>query len=205
MSSDAHLAGAAPDLTFSVRPTQWLALVGPSGIGKTSALLALSGYVRPRSGRVLYGSTDLWGQRRRRREAMRRSSTDFIFQDFEVLPTLTAVENVRLSGLLRHRASIPGQAEILLDSLGLPHKLHAPAGTLSGGERQRVAVACAIVWKPQVIFADEPTTALDPPNRDRVLDVLDAYRLAGGMIVMATHDRCAMTRADDSIAVDPRR
>ncbi|EYT50930.1 ABC transporter ATP-binding protein [Brachybacterium muris] len=168
-----------------------IAVMGPSGCGKTTLLHTLAGILRPTSGTVLHDGTDLAPLPDRRRTRLRRSVFGFVFQDGQLLPELTAVENVMLPRMLGgvSRRAASSEARSWLDRLGLDGTHDRRPGQLSGGQAQRVAIARALAGRPSVVFADEPTGALDQTTGQSVLQVLvEACRESGASLVMVTHD-----------------
>nr|WP_230416495.1 ABC transporter ATP-binding protein [Micromonospora tarapacensis] len=168
-----------------------LALMGPSGSGKSTLLHCLAGIVTPDSGRVSYAGADLSAMPDTRRSALRRTEFGFVFQFGQLVPELTCRENValplRLAGVRRREAS--RRAVELLAELEVADAADKRPGQVSGGQGQRVAVARALVTSPKVIFADEPTGALDSLNGERVMQLLvTAARQAGTAIVLVTHE-----------------
>ena len=168
-----------------------LAIMGPSGCGKTTLLHTLAGILRPTYGAVRYDGTDLASLRDGDRTRLRRSDFGFVFQDGQLLPELTALENVVLPRMLggTGRRAASREAEHWLDRLGLQGMHGRRPGQLSGGQAQRVAIARALAGGPSVVFADEPTGALDQATGQSVLQVLaEACRDSGAALVMVTHD-----------------
>ena len=189
---------------LDVPPGQVVAVVGPSGSGKTSLLHCLSGLLRPDSGTVGLEGTTISALRERDRDRLRRERFGFVFQFGDLVPELTVLENVALPLRLLGRAR--PDAEYLagqqLERLGVGHLAPRGVGEVSGGEMQRAAIARALVHHPAVIFADEPTGALDEENRDRVLDeLLAAARETGAAVVLVTHARTLARRADRVVAM----
>jgi putative ABC transport system ATP-binding protein len=189
----AALAG----LSLDVPERSFTAVMGPSGSGKSTLLLCAAGLERPDSGSVRLGDVDLATLSEEDLTALRRDRIGFVFQAFNLLPSLTAAQNVGLPLRLAGRA--PDDATVLaaLAAVGLGERAgHRPA-ELSGGQQQRVAIARALVTRPQVLFADEPTGALDSHNSTAVLALLrglvDDH---GGTVVMVTHDPVAAAYAD---------
>jgi putative ABC transport system ATP-binding protein len=171
--------------------------MGPSGSGKSTLLHCAAGLDRPTSGSVVLDGTDLAGLSERSLARLRRERIGFVFQSFNLLPELSAADNValplRLSGQRPRRAAVT-QA---LDRVGLEGKRQARPGQLSGGQQQRVAIARALIGAPSVVFADEPTGALDSATAAEVLGLLaTATRAAGTTVVMVTHDPVAAGHAD---------
>ncbi|QYC39304.1 Bacitracin export ATP-binding protein BceA [Nonomuraea coxensis DSM 45129] len=173
------------------------AIMGPSGSGKSTLMHCLAGLDTATSGTVRVGEAELTGLSDRRLTLLRRERIGFVFQAFNLLPTLTAEQNIRLP--LDIAARQPDQAlyDRVIDTVGLRDRLgHRPA-ELSGGQQQRVAVARALISKPQVIFADEPTGNLDSRSGAEVLSFLrTSVRELGQTIVMVTHDPVAASYAD---------
>ncbi|MFC5318903.1 ABC transporter ATP-binding protein [Brachybacterium sp. JB7] len=168
-----------------------LAVMGPSGCGKTTLLHILAGILRPTSGTVRHDGTDLSSLGDRARTRMRRQDFGFVFQDGQLLPELTALENVILPRMLAgiSRRTAAADARSWLDRLGLQGMHDRRPTQLSGGQAQRVAIARALAGRPSVVFADEPTGALDQTTGQSVLQILvDTCRESGASLVMVTHD-----------------
>jgi putative ABC transport system ATP-binding protein len=168
-----------------------LAVMGPSGCGKTTLLHILAGILTPTSGTVLHEGVDLATLGDRRRTRLRRSDFGFVFQDGQLLPELTALENVILPRMLggTSRRAATAEARSWLDRLGLSGMHDRRPTQLSGGQAQRVAIARALAGRPSVVFADEPTGALDQATGQSVLRILvDSCRDSGASLVMVTHD-----------------
>jgi putative ABC transport system ATP-binding protein len=183
-------------LYLEVAGGEVVTLLGRSGSGKTTLLNLLAGLDRPTRGRVEVEGADLDRLGERGRTLLRRRRIGFVFQFFNLLPTLTALENV---GLALELAGLPdrGRARAALAAVGLDGKERRRPNELSGGEQQRVAIARALVKGPAVILADEPTGNLDTASGDLVLDLLSSRcREAGAALLMATHAPLAAQRAD---------
>ncbi|MCU0269296.1 MAG: ABC transporter ATP-binding protein [Acidimicrobiales bacterium] len=184
--------------SLAVRPGEWLAIMGPSGCGKSTLLHLLGGLDGPDEGRVLLGGEDLAARSPAERAVLRRERVGYVFQHYNLLAHLDVSANVelpqRLVGVSRRDAR--ERARALLDSLGLGEVARALPGTLSGGQQQRVAVARALVNTPQVLFADEPTGALDSEAAGVVLELLRERHRDGQTIVMVTHDPHVAAAAD---------
>jgi putative ABC transport system ATP-binding protein len=181
-----------------VIPTgDYLAIVGPSGSGKTTLLSLLGGMLCPDTGRVLLEEASLYEMSVARRARQRREKIGFVFQTFNLVPYLTAIENVQvplyLSGLPRKEQR--ERAASLLERVGLNDRLDHKPGELSVGQQQRVALARTLANEPPVILADEPTGNLDPESRQRVLDFFDELHREQRTIVTVTHDLAAADRA----------
>jgi putative ABC transport system ATP-binding protein len=186
------------DLAFA-RGT-FTAIMGPSGSGKTTFLACVAGLERPTSGRVLLDDTDVthWDETARTR--MRRDRIGFVFQDFSLIPYLTAAENVALPARLASRRAEPQAVRQVLARVGLEERADDLPSALSGGQQQRVAIARALVTEPAVLLADEPTGALDSTTAREVLRMLRAaVDDLGQTTVMVTHDPIAASYADTVI------
>ncbi|HZG03394.1 MAG TPA: ABC transporter ATP-binding protein [Streptomyces sp.] len=189
---------------FSARPGEVVAVMGPSGSGKSTLLHCLAGIVRPDSGTVHYRGRELSAMPDAERSALRRSEFGFVFQFGQLVPELTCVENValplRLTGTARKEAE--ARATEWLERLEVHDVRHHRPGQVSGGQGQRVAVARALVTEPRVIFADEPTGALDSLNGERVMQLLtDAARDTGAAVVLVTHEARVAAYSDREIVV----
>lgn len=185
----AHRLTVLRDVSFELAPGDTLAVVGPSGSGKTTLLGLCAGLDSPTSGGITLAGRRLESLDEDSRARIRNDHVGFIFQNFQLLPTLTAIENVLVPLELRGTGAPRDQAAGLLDRVGLGGRLdHYPA-QLSGGEQQRVALARAFVNKPQLLFADEPTGNLDGDTAKRVADMLfELNAEAGTALVVVTHD-----------------
>lgn len=177
------------DITFDIEEGETFAIVGPSGSGKTTLLGLCAGLDRPDSGIVELCGTDLATLNEDRRAALRNREVGFIFQNFQLLPTLTALENV-IVPLELQGAKNPGKIGMeLLDKVGLAERSHHYPSQLSGGEQQRVAMARAFSSKPSILFADEPTGNLDQETGEKVVQLLfDLNQEANTTLVIVTHD-----------------
>lgn len=182
--------------TLQIGAGEQVAVVGPSGSGKSTLLAILGTLDDPTEGSVLIDGADLAGMRERDRSALRAERIGFVFQQFHLLPTLDARENVA-TGLLysgvRH-SERRRRAEDALDAVGLAHRLGHRPGELSGGEQQRVAIARALVREPGILFADEPTGALDTATGDGVVELLAGIAGRGTAVVTVTHDEQVAAR-----------
>ena len=189
--SDQTATRALDGVDLDIARADSLAVMGPSGCGKTTLLHVLAGILAPTSGTVRLDGEALAELGDRRRTLLRRSEFGFVFQDGQLLPELTAVENVILPRMLggTSRRAATAEATAWLDRLGLAGMHHRRPTQLSGGQAQRVAVARALAGRPSVVFADEPTGALDQETGQSVLATLvDACAETGASLVMVTHD-----------------
>ena len=176
---------------------EFTAVMGPSGSGKSTLVHALAGLDHVDSGQVLLGDTDLTTLSERERTLLRRERLGFVFQSFNLVPALTARENIALPLTLAGKRPDPAWLAELVDVLGLGARLSHRPSQLSGGQQQRVAVGRALVARPDLVFADEPTGNLDSRSGAALLAFLrDATRSFGQTIVMVTHDPVAASYAD---------
>ncbi|MEU4164173.1 ABC transporter ATP-binding protein [Actinoplanes sp. NPDC026670] len=195
-SGDAAVT-ALHHLTLSFGEGTFTAVMGPSGSGKSTLLQCAAGLDRPTTGTVLLGDTDLTALDETRLTRLRRDRVGFVFQSFNLLPTLTAEQNVALPLRLAGRRPARGQVREALARVGLADRARHRPAELSGGQQQRVAIARALITRPEVVFADEPTGALDSATGRDVLRMLRALVDDGGQtIVMVTHDPVAAAHAD---------
>ncbi len=176
------------DISFAVSAGEFLAIVGPSGSGKTTLLGLLAGLDRPAAGEVWLDGERLSVLDEDQRAALRGAKVGFVFQAYQLIPTLTALENVQVPLELRGESD-PARARALLERVGLGDRTaHYPA-QLSGGEQQRVALARAFCTRPKILFADEPTGNLDQRTGAGIIDLMtDLNREAGTTLVLVTHD-----------------
>jgi putative ABC transport system ATP-binding protein len=183
--------------TVAIPTGEFTAVMGPSGSGKSTLVHALAGLDRIDSGRVLVGDTELTTLSERDRTLLRRERLGFVFQAFNLVPSLTAAENIALPLTLAGKKPDRAWMDELVQMLGLTDRLgHRPA-QLSGGQQQRVAVGRALIARPELVFADEPTGNLDSRAGAALLTFLrDATRRLGQTIVMVTHDPVAAAYAD---------
>jgi cell division transport system ATP-binding protein len=182
-------------LDFNVEPGEFVYLVGPSGVGKTTLLRVLYGMVRPHRGHAFVDGLAVHKLRTWQTARVRRR-VGCIFQSYELLPHLTAFQNVLLPLQLSHpRMNDPGgYAMDALELVGLKHKLAELPGNLSGGEQQRVAVARAIAHQPRILLADEPTGNVDSETSARILELFAELNDLGSTVVMATHDEFVLNK-----------
>ncbi|WP_203596243.1 ABC transporter ATP-binding protein [Actinomadura bangladeshensis] len=178
-------------------PGTFTAVMGPSGSGKTTLLHCLAGMDRPTRGSVWWGGTDVSRLPERRLAALRRSRVGFVFQAFNLMPAMTVAQNIELPGRLAGERPDRGRVLDALARVGLAGRERRRPGQLSGGQQQRVAIARALVSRPPLLFADEPTGALDRSTGREILALLRArVDEDGGTCVMVTHDPVAAGYAD---------
>jgi putative ABC transport system ATP-binding protein len=177
------------NINFALEAGGFLAIVGPSGSGKTTLLGLLAGLDRPTSGRIVLDGIDLNGLDEDGRARLRRERVGFIFQSFQLIPTLTARENVQVPLELAGANDAGERADALLRRVGLSERAHHYPSQLSGGEQQRVAVARAFSTRPRLLFADEPTGNLDAANGAVIVELMTALNVEfGTTLVLVTHD-----------------
>jgi len=184
------------DVSFAVPQGAFVAIVGPSGSGKTTLLGLLAGLDTPSRGTVILDGVDLGSLTEDQRAKLRGEKVGFIFQSFQLIPTLTALENVQVPLELRGESGAAGRAKELLTRVGLRDRMdHFPA-QLSGGEQQRVAIARAFSNRPRILFADEPTGNLDANTGARIVELIEELnRESGTSVVLVTHDLTLAGRA----------
>lgn len=188
---------ALDDATLDIPEGDFVSLVGPSGSGKSTLLLMLGGMLSPTSGQVLFKDQSLYDLNANGRARLRKGNIGFVFQTFNLVPYLTALENVQiplyLSGL--RDAEQHERATALLERIGLGDRLHHKPGELSVGQQQRVALARMLANDPAVILADEPTGNLDPETADQIIGFFKSFNDEGRTVAMVTHDPRAAERA----------
>jgi putative ABC transport system ATP-binding protein len=190
------------DVDFTVQPAETLALVGASGSGKSTLLGLLAGLDTPSSGQVLLDGTDIFALDEDGRAAFRKARLGFVFQSFQLLAHLNALENVMLPLELRGDADARAKAEAMLGRVGLSSRLRHYPKYLSGGEQQRVALARAFVTEPPLLFADEPTGSLDAATGDAVIRLMfDLNRERGSTLVLVTHDPAMAARCGRTLTI----
>ncbi|TQS27930.1 ABC transporter ATP-binding protein [Microbispora sp. KK1-11] len=186
--------------TLSIPAGRFTAVMGPSGSGKSTLMHVLAGLDTVDEGQVLIGDTDLGRLGERQRTLLRREHVGFVFQNFNLVPTLTAAENIALPLTLAGRRADQAWIDEIVAMLGLGDRLRHRPAELSGGQQQRVAVARALAARPRIVFADEPTGNLDSRAGEALLGFLrHAARELGQTIVMVTHDVNAAAYADQVV------
>jgi putative ABC transport system ATP-binding protein len=177
-------------VNLSVERGEFLAIVGPSGSGKSTLFHILGGLTPPTSGSIHIDGRDLLAMSEAERTNLRKTDVGFVFQKYNLLPTLTAADNIEIARDIAHqKGPLDPKFEEILDLLGLKGRLHHKPRALSGGEQQRVAIARAIVNHPAILLADEPTGNLDTENSEAVLGLLrDLNTRLGQTILMITHN-----------------
>jgi putative ABC transport system ATP-binding protein len=195
---------ALADVDLTVERGEWLAVMGPSGSGKTTLLNILGCLDRPTSGAVRIAGTDLASLGKQELTRFRAERVGFIFQQFHLIPYLTALENVQLAQYF-HSMTDAEQAGRMLARVGLSHRAAHLPSQLSGGEQQRVAIARALINQPSLLLADEPTGNLDAENERIVMGLLEELHAEGNTIVMVTHDPLVARSADRHILLEHGR
>jgi putative ABC transport system ATP-binding protein len=183
-------------VTVGVRKGTFTAVMGPSGSGKSTFLHCAAGLDRPSSGRVMLGDTELSKLREKALTELRRTRIGFIFQAYNLLPSLNVLQNITLPMRLAGKKPDPQWLREIVESVGIAQRLEHRPSELSGGQQQRVAIARALITRPEVVLADEPTGALDTRTARQVLDLLRS--IVDGMgqtVLMVTHDPVAASAA----------
>jgi putative ABC transport system ATP-binding protein len=199
---------ALKGVSLELKPGELTLLMGPSGSGKTTLLSILGCILAPTDGTLTVAGRSTAGMSAEELAHLRREHVGFIFQSYNLFPTLTAVENVRLALDVRGQRGADANARALkaLEQVGLGHRLKSYPGNMSGGEQQRVAVARAIAGRPSVILADEPTAALDSENGNAVMELLsEVARGAQHAVLAVTHDPRTMKYADRILQIEDGR
>jgi putative ABC transport system ATP-binding protein len=193
---------ALNEVSLTVQPGTFLAVMGPSGSGKSTLMHCAAGLDTPTSGRAFIDGTEISGLGETRRTELRRERVGFVFQAYNLVPSLSVEDNVTLPLRLAGKAPDRDWLRMLIERVGLTGQLGRRPGELSGGQQQRAAIARALVTKPAVVFGDEPTGALDLRTAREVLDLLrDLVDGLGQTVVMVTHDPAAAARADRALVM----
>lgn len=179
---------AVNNISFSVEQGEFVAIVGQSGSGKTTLLNLLGGIEKPTSGSVTIDGVDLRTIGDKDFAEMRRRKIGYIFQDFNLIPILTAEENIIMPILLDGRKAKSKEVEDIASFLGINNRLHHLPSELSGGQKQRVAIARALIIQPTIILADEPTGNLDKKAADEIMNLLLEINRAGNTVLLVTHE-----------------
>ena len=190
------------DVSLTIPEGEIMAIVGPSGAGKTTLLQIAGSLDRPDSGSVWFDDIDLFSLKDKKLSAFRNRHIGFVFQFHQLLPEFTALENVAMPALIagEKRKAAFAEAERLLNDLGLGHRFNHRPAELSGGEKQRAAIARALINRPRVVFADEPTGSLDSHNREEIQEIIQRLRNElGQTFVVVTHDRDMASIADRTV------
>src|SRR5215468_5071094 len=201
-----HTVEILKNIDFEVERGQFVAIMGASGSGKSTLLGLLAGLDAPSSGQILLDGCDITGLEEDELALLRGRKIGFVFQSYQLIPTLSAEENVLLPLELAGGSDGRGRARELLDSVGLLERRDHYPVQLSGGEQQRVALARAFMVRPPILLADEPTGNLDSQNGQHVLDLLISLnQREGTTLVLVTHDTALSSRADRRITLSDGR
>ncbi|HNS18795.1 MAG TPA: ABC transporter ATP-binding protein [Bacteroidales bacterium] len=199
---------AVKDVTIDFAEAEFTCIVGPSGSGKTTLLNLIGGLDMPTSGEIIIGGTNLSKLKSSQLIDFRLNNIGFVFQSYNLIPVLTALENVEFILLLQKKTKAERQhrAIELLTQVGLGDKLHKRPGELSGGEQQRVAVARALASRPRFILADEPTANLDTKSTENLLEIMEKLNHEEAMtFIFSTHDARVVNKAHRVITIEDGR
>jgi putative ABC transport system ATP-binding protein len=190
-------------ISFQIFSGEFVSIVGPSGAGKSTLLGIIAGLDNPTTGQVLIDGVDITRMSEGKLAAVRNNKIGMVFQAFNLIPTLTAQENVEVPLYVgKHKGSPSARARELLDLVGLSHRLSHRPNQLSGGEQQRVAIARALATDPAFVIADEPTGNLDAKNGEKLLQLIAYLRQeTGKTFIIATHDPVVASHADRAIRI----
>jgi putative ABC transport system ATP-binding protein len=205
-----HRVDILNGLDLTIPSGQFIAIIGASGSGKTTLLSLMAGLDTPTSGNIVVDNNDITKLEEDELAALRARRFGFIFQNFHLIPTLTALENVVLAGELNATPGVQKKSEDLLGVVGLAERMHHYPSQLSGGEQQRLCLARAFVNEPDIVLADEPTGNLDSKNSEHILGLLlELHRVKQATIVLVTHEpdiaaktQRILTLADGAIIAD---
>ena len=201
--SGENLVKAVDDVSFSVEKGEFLAIIGPSGSGKSTLLHILGGVDRPSSGKVFVDGQDVYAQNDEALAVFRRRQVGLIYQFYNLIPVLTAEENMTLPVLLDGRSVNEERLEELLETLSLQNRRKALPNQLSGGQQQRVSIGRALMNAPAVVLADEPTGNLDSKNSQEIVSLLKySNRHYGQTLIVITHDESIALQADRILAIE---
>lgn len=190
---------ALDGVSVTLQPGDFTAVQGASGSGKTTLLLIAGGLLAPDAGEVLVAGENPYGLPSDARAQFRAAQIGFVFQQFHLVPYLSVLDNVLVAAIATGQADAAARARELLGHFGLEHRLHHVPGQLSVGERQRTALARALLNRPQLLLADEPTGNLDRENAEAVLGYLGDFASDGGAVLLVTHDDKAAAHAKNII------
>ena len=196
---------ALDDASLRIAEGEFVAVCGPSGSGKSTLLSLVGGLALPTAGRVTVAGQDVAHMSPAERAACRADHVGFVFQLFHLLPYLTVLDNVLVAATPPTRATARRRGSELLERFGLGDRLSHRPGQLSVGQRQRVAMARALLNRPRLLLADEPTGNLDPANAAALLDLLSEYQREGGTVLMVTHEAYAAERAQRTVTMNEGR
>lgn len=193
-------------INLSVAPSEFVAITGSSGSGKSTLLSVLAGIDQPSFGTISIDGTDITTLSEDQLAPLRNRSVGFVFQAFHLVPSLSVLENVMFPAQLAGDNKAAVKAEALLEKVGLTHRMSSFPKQLSGGEQQRVAICRALINKPSIIFADEPTGNLDSNNSKGVIKLLiELQQETGAALIMATHSQTIAAQADRKLVIHDGR
>lgn len=193
---------ALRDASLSIQPGEFVAITGRSGAGKSTLLNLIGGLSIPSAGKVILNGTDITRLNEGERSAFRSKNIGIVYQTDNLIPFLSAFENVRMPLQLAGRQDAPARARKLLNEVGLAERLSHKPGMLSGGERQRVAIAIALANEPKLLLADELTGELDSATADRVMELLGQLNAAHNLtLVIVTHNKNVAARAHRQVKI----
>ena len=200
---DGQTVAALSDVSFHIGRGEYAAIVGPSGSGKSTLMHLLGCLDRPSAGQYLLDGQDISQLPDKRLAQLRGEKIGFVFQGFQLIPRMTALENVLLPMILcgMKEKERTARAKALLGRVGLGDRLHHRPSQLSGGQQQRVAIARALAREPAVLLADEPTGSLDPQSTQEVLSLLDELHQEGHTVLLITHDMAVARRAQRQLVI----
>ncbi|GAA0123488.1 MAG: ABC transporter ATP-binding protein [Clostridium argentinense] len=194
---------ALKDINLSINQGEFVAIVGASGSGKSTLLHLLGGVDRPTSGKVIVDNVDVYDLNENKLAVFRRRKVGFIFQFYNLIPVLTAEENIKLPLLLDYKKEDKNYLEDLINILGIKDRLNHLPSELSGGQQQRVSIGRALAYKPSIILADEPTGNLDSKNSKEILELLKlSVKKYNQTLIMITHDVNIASQADRVITLE---
>ncbi len=192
---------ALDDVTLSINAGEFVVIRGSSGSGKTTLLLSVGGMLNPTSGEIMINGQNLYALNGSERTRFRSKNIGFVFQMFYLLPYITVLDNVLLPTPLIDNPPAKDDAVKLLENFGLSHRINHFPSELSAGEKQRTAIARAIINRPKIVLADEPTGNLDPENAEQVFKILSDFHKQGGTVLVVTHGKDADRYADRIISL----
>ncbi|TEU06496.1 MAG: ABC transporter ATP-binding protein, partial [Candidatus Aminicenantes bacterium] len=187
---------ALDNVNLVIEKGEFFVIRGPSGSGKTTLLLSIGGMLRPTEGQITVNNIDIYAMSKRERAIFRADNIGFVFQLFHLVPYLNIIENVLLSAGVGRSRYDQEDVKGLLKRLNLAERMHHRPSELSAGEKQRTAIARAILKRPQIILADEPTGNLDPKNSEEIIGYLAEFHSSGGTVIVVTHGKAVDQYAD---------
>jgi putative ABC transport system ATP-binding protein len=194
---------ALRETSLEIAQEKFSVIVGPSGSGKSTLLRILGGLLYPTRGEVFYNDVSIYKLSAGKQASLRRKTIGYVFQDYGLLPTLTALENICTPVLMDNKKPDMEHILDLCDTLGIQERVHHIPGEMSGGEQQRVAVARALANNPEILFADEPTGNLDKKTANAMMEsILSAQKKYKKTVVMVTHDESLAQKADFVFKLD---